>query len=76
MGPLIQVAVLPAVIGSDGGTVPENYQPKFYMALADTGASSMCISPKVVADLGLLPMGKMPVAGSMAVFRLTPTNSM
>jgi hypothetical protein len=72
IGPLIQVAVLPASIGVDARAVPDDYQPKFYMALADTGASSTCISPKVVADLGLLPMGKMPVAG---VHGSVPTNT-
>jgi predicted aspartyl protease len=42
-----------------------------YMALVDTGASSSCISPRVVTDLGLQPFGKIPVSG---VHGAVPTN--
>lgn len=72
LGPLIQVAVLPASTGTDGSALPSDYQPKFYMALADTGASNTCVSSKVVTDLGLPPMGKRPVAG---VHGSIPVNS-
>ena len=63
LGPLIQLVVLPPSIGTDGTALPVDYQPKFYTALADTGASNTCISSKVVADLALPPMGKSPGAG-------------
>jgi hypothetical protein len=42
-----------------------------YNALFDTGASATCISPKVVTDLGLAPVGKVPMISASHV---TPTN--
>jgi len=42
------------------------------MALIDSGASHTCVSPKVVADVGLAPIGKIPVAG---VHGSIPTNT-
>jgi hypothetical protein len=42
------------------------------MALLDTGASSTCISSKVVDEVSLQPTGKMPVIG---VHGRTPTNT-
>jgi hypothetical protein len=42
------------------------------MALVDTGASSTCISPSVVSDLGLIPTGIVPIAG---VHGSVPTNT-
>jgi hypothetical protein len=47
-----------------------NVNLHMYMAPVDTGASSTCISPGVVVDLGLQPVGKFPVSGAHAV----PTN--
>jgi predicted aspartyl protease len=35
----------------------------FYTALIDTGASCTCITPKVVSDVGLTPIGKQSVGG-------------
>jgi hypothetical protein len=34
-----------------------------YSALIDTGASCTCITPKVVDDVGLAPIGKRTVSG-------------
>jgi hypothetical protein len=42
------------------------------MALIDSGASHTCVSAKVVADVGLAPLGKIPVSG---VHGSTPTNT-
>ncbi len=50
---------------------PHNYSPttastqvpNLYMALVDTGASCTCLSPKIVSDLALNPIGKQTVAG-------------
>jgi hypothetical protein len=63
IGPLLQVAIFPP---SSLGTSPLpaiTSGPHLYMALVDTGASSTCISTKIVNDLALPPTGKMPVAG-------------
>jgi len=45
-------------VASDVAT-PENL--KFYPALVDTGASMTCISRTVADDLGLMPIGKVPM---------------
>jgi hypothetical protein len=42
-----------------------------YNALFDTGASATCISPKLVKDLGLSPIGKVNMISASHV---TPTN--
>jgi hypothetical protein len=42
-----------------------------YMALFDTGATATCISPKVVNDLGLVPVGK---ANMISASHVTATN--
>jgi hypothetical protein len=42
-----------------------------YAALIDTGASATCISPKVVSDLGLMPIGK---ADMISASHVTVTN--
>jgi predicted aspartyl protease len=38
-----------------------------YMALVDTGASCTCISQKVIQDLGLAPIGKVPVGHAQGI---------
>jgi hypothetical protein len=38
------------------GDVPQTLA--FYNALFDTGASATCISPRIVKDVGLTPIGK------------------
>ncbi len=64
IGPLIQVAILPP-----GFSTTQTYPPtspmnlRHYMALMDTGASHTCIGAKVIADLGLAPVGKQSVGG-------------
>lgn len=61
VGPLLQLS-----IWAPGFVPPQTVRSpsasplpmKLYMALADTGASSTCISQKVISDIGLTPMGK------------------
>jgi len=43
------------------GNDPE--EPLMYKALVDTGASSTCITKKVADDLGLSPIGQVPIMG-------------
>ena len=40
---------------------------KLYMALVDTGASSTCISQKVIADLSLMPTGKVSAGHAQGI---------
>jgi predicted aspartyl protease len=44
-----------------------NPAPKFFTALLDTGASNTCVSPKVVADIGLLTTGIQQMASATHV---------
>jgi hypothetical protein len=44
----------------------------YYLALIDTGASSTCVSARVVSEVGLAPTGKIPVVG---VHGRTPVNT-
>jgi Aspartyl protease len=73
VGPLIQIAILPpqpTLVAGHQATAGQSLH--LFMALVDTGASCTCISSKVVADVGLQPTGKMPMAG---VHGSTPTNT-
>lgn len=42
---------------------PAPVNVSLYTALADSGASHTCISAKVISDLNLQPIGKVPVGG-------------
>ncbi len=64
VGPLIQVAILDAATamnpGADGD---KNPKLGIFKALIDTGATSTCISGRVVSETGLAPSGKTPNDG-------------
>jgi Aspartyl protease len=73
-GILTQVAIFKdkqhiAQLQTAGPTAPA--QLTLYMALLDTGASGTCISPKIVADLNLVPVGK---ANMISASHVTPAN--
>jgi hypothetical protein len=72
VGPLLQLSILPPSVMQGTPSLSGSGQKHIYMALIDTGASSTCISQKVVSDVGLNPTGKMPVVG---VHGSTPTNT-
>ena len=61
-----QVIALTAPVA---GTQPLSVTP--YQALFDTGASATCISPKIVSELGLNPVGKVNMISASHV---VPTN--
>lgn len=66
VGPLIQLAIWkPGFIPSQQPISAQNPATAvtFYNALIDTGASCTCITPKVVNDVGLTPVGKQSVGG-------------
>lgn len=64
IGPLVQVAIWPPDFKPQQQTgTADALKIAFYMALIDTGASCTCISPKVVRDLKIPPIGKQPVSG-------------
>ena len=54
---LIQVLIGPPT----DGTKPRTQFGRPYIALVDTGATSTCISPKIVKDSHLMPEGKKQV---------------
>lgn len=72
VGPLIQLAIIrPDPILLTGVSVQSPLEigqgtqgPRLYNALIDTGATLTCISPKVVQEVGLQPMGKGMMIGS------------
>jgi hypothetical protein len=72
VGPLLQLSIFAADIRATQGTPILRDRQHIYMALLDTGASSTCVSRKVVEEVGLRPTGKMPVIG---VHGSTPTNT-
>jgi Aspartyl protease len=65
-----------AILQPDPAVPGQSKQPDgnmtMYMALVDSGASSTCISSRIVKEVGLSPIGKIQVAG---VHGSTPTNS-
>jgi Aspartyl protease len=63
VGPLLQVAVLPAIADPQVLAAPA-LSLHLYTALLDTGASITCISNKVVTDVKLAPTGKTQMTGS------------
>jgi predicted aspartyl protease len=66
VGPLIQLAIWPAGFNPNqqpAGLINSPVSVTFYNALIDTGASCTCITPKVVTDVGLTPVGKQSVGG-------------
>lgn len=68
VGPLIQVAILDAATamnpGADGD---KNPKLDIFKALIDTGATSTCISGRVVSATGLAPSGKTLMTGATGV---------
>lgn len=70
VGPLLQLAIFPPQVALLGSSPEEKHN--YYMALIDTGASSTCVSAKVVSEVGLAPTGKIPVVG---VHGSTPVNT-
>lgn len=64
-GPLIQVVIIDPTQTpvSSGGTI-KGTTLNVFLALADTGASSTCISQKVAQDVGLQPSGKTLMSGA------------
>jgi len=75
IGPVVQVAIVDmrTVLGTfDGTTSPSDLV--MFNALIDTGASSTCISKKVVNQTGLVPTGRAPISsvtGMMTVDQFT-----
>jgi hypothetical protein len=63
VGPLLQLAIWPSGYAPPNTPGAPPSHVSLYMALIDTGASHTCISAKVISDLTLSPMGKMPVGG-------------
>ena len=64
VGPILEVAVVDTDFDPTAETSPTLHT---YGALIDTGASSTCVSQKVVAEVGLVPTGKVPLAGVAGV---------
>lgn len=71
IGPLARIAIWPPNFRPKGHSSDDPLKMPFYMALIDTGASCTCISPKVIKDLNLPPIGKQLVGG---VHGNNPTN--
>jgi Aspartyl protease len=69
VGPLLQlsiqkVAYRPAAASAQIASEASAQEAiSSYMALVDSGASCTCVSPKVVRDIGLRPIGKQAVGG-------------
>lgn len=69
VGPLLQLSIQKVAYRPSSANLqrmPEgNAQEAIssYMSLVDSGASCTCISPKVVRDVGLRPIGKQAVGG-------------
>jgi len=64
VGPLMNLAIVDVnfdALAAQSSTTPLSLSN--YVALIDTGASCTAISAKVIADLGLQPVSKQPVAG-------------
>lgn len=61
IGPLIQVAIIKEPENIDAG-VP--HEPCMFMGLIDTGATTTCISSKVIEDCHLEPTGKTLMVGA------------
>ncbi|MEZ4395949.1 MAG: retroviral-like aspartic protease family protein [Candidatus Krumholzibacteriia bacterium] len=59
---MINIGVLQAGSSPAPGGPPPN--AKFFAALIDTGATRTCISPKVAAEVGLVPTGAQPMASA------------
>ncbi len=72
VGPLVQVAIFSVETVVSGQLNQKEVSPTMFMALVDSGASNTCISKRIVAEIGLSPTGKVPVAG---VHGSTPTNT-
>ncbi len=65
VGPIIQVAILEAAVALEPAKrPPEKQRLSLFNALIDTGATSTCISEKVVETVGLIPSGKTMMVGS------------
>ena len=73
VGPFLQVMILSGDMARQAATGALSSMPAStpYNALLDTGADSTCISPKVVTDVGLSPLGKLLMGGSTGS---SPTN--
>lgn len=65
IGPVFQLAIWkPGFQPSLPTAGSQNVNPiVLYAALADTGASCTCLTAKVIADVGLTPIGKQNVGG-------------
>jgi predicted aspartyl protease len=63
VGPIIQVAIVDAKLALGG---VQNVGPKLsiYSALIDTGATSTCITQRVIDEVGLVPVGKTRMTGA------------
>jgi len=64
VGPLTQVCIVPY---SDSANVPRKFVEEslyFFAALIDTGASTTCLSQKVVDTLKMEPVGQAPMMGA------------
>jgi hypothetical protein len=67
-GPILQLAVVSIDLLRQAVANPAAMSnPSMYNALLDTGASTTCVSEKVIADLALHPTGKTQMVGATGV---------
>lgn len=66
VGPLLQVIILSQDQSGagEGAQIISGANLPLFLALADTGASSTCVSSKVVESCGLQPSGKTTLSGA------------
>lgn len=62
VGPLTQLRILP--VADSSGQPPDLSSLKMFTALIDTGASTTCLSQRVVQDVGLSPIGMVQMVGA------------
>jgi hypothetical protein len=69
-GILLQAVIIPSQ--EEFRALQQAGRTKLYVALVDTGANCTCITPRVVQETGLVPIGKRDMVSASHV---TPTNN-